>query len=383
MSNMSNEFIANLSLSAQEQILIRDEILQGKYGRPGDVFMTTRALSELRNVSVVTAHQILVGLCEAGYIELRGKRYYLSYEEILEEKMNQTRTLGIMIPQLNNEFYSSLSNAVVRTAAEKGYRVFLMSTNYSPDEEREAIRALINAGVAGIINCVPTPPENEDLYRSCPVPCVLLGHSLDKSKISSVQVNSFSISQKVAQNLIEEGYTQFFYIGTNILSLENDIRFTAFQMELKQHGYTLDENNIFRISADKKNISPALVQRLQELDEPAGFFCYHDLLAVQIYRICRKIGKTIPNDIGVIGFDDLSIANALHPTLTTVQYRITTMADMAVNLLLARISSPSAPYDNYYIEPNLVIRKSAALSETRGIHTLCYIGNTGRNHHAV
>ena len=367
---MSNEFIANLSLSAQEQIILQNEILNGKYGQPGDAFMTTRALADFRHVSVVTAHNILVGLCEAGYIELKGKRYYLSHAEILEEKNRRDRIIGILIPQLNNEFYSSLSNAVIEAAEKRGYRVLLMSASYSPDEEREALRILISSDIAGIINCVPTPPENEDLYRSCPVPCVLLGHSLDKSRISSVQVNSFSIAQKVAQNLIEEGYTQFFYIGTNILPLEKDIRFTAFQMELKQHGYTLDANNIFQISADKKSSAPALVQRLQELDEPAGIFCYHDLLAVQLYRICHKIGKTIPDDIGIIGFDDLSIASALHPTLTTVQYRITTMADMAVNLLLSRINSPSAPYDNYYIEPNLVIRKSAALSGVRSSNTV-------------
>ena len=70
---MTNEVFANLSRSAQEQYLIQDEILQGKYGQPGDVFMTTRALAELRQVSVVTAHNILTELCSAGYLQLRGK----------------------------------------------------------------------------------------------------------------------------------------------------------------------------------------------------------------------------------------------------------------------------------------------------------------------
>ncbi len=190
----------------------------------------------------------------------------------------------------------------------------------------------------------------------------MLGHSLDKSKISSVQVNSFSISQKVAQNLIEEGYKKFLYIGTEVLPLENDVRFTAFQMGLKQNGYLLSENDAFRIATDSKSDHSALAKRLRDLKEPVGIFCYHDLLAAQIYRICRKIGKLIPQDVGIIGFDDLSIATALYPPLTTVQYRIATMADMAVNLLISKINSPKAPYDHYFIEPNLIIRKSASLS---------------------
>ena len=79
---MTDKFFSNLSLSAQEQALLQEEILQGKYGQPGDTFLTTRALSELRHVSVVTAHSILNGLCESGYIELRGKRYYLAHRDI-------------------------------------------------------------------------------------------------------------------------------------------------------------------------------------------------------------------------------------------------------------------------------------------------------------
>ena len=64
-----------------------------------------------------------------------------------------------------------------------------------------------------------------------------------------------------------------------------------------------------------------------------------------------------------MGFDDLSIATSLYPTLTTVQYRTETMAEMAVSLLIKKIKSSSAHYDNYYIEPNLVIRGSARLNK--------------------
>lgn len=362
---MSNELLPSLSLSAQEQSLIRDEILSGRYGEPGEVFMTTRALAEKRHVSVVTAHNILVGLCAAGYLELRGKRYYLSHERLLQAKQSQARLLGLIVPRLNNEFYSSLSDAVVESAAKRGYRVLLMSSSYSSAEEKTSVQLMINLNVAGIINCVPTLPENDYIYKSCPVPCVMLGHSLDKSKISSVQVNSFSIAQKVAQNLIEEGYKRFVYIGTRNLPLENDIRFTAFRMELAQRGFALDESCIIRLSADSSADESLLAQKLGEQREPVGVFCYHDLLAAKVYKVCSKLGKSIPTDVGVVGFDDLSIASSLYPALTTVQYRIATMADMAITLLLARIKSPSAPYDNYYIEPNLVVRKSAALSEQK------------------
>lgn len=362
---MTDDIFENLSRSAQEQYLIQNEILQGKYGQPGDVFMTTRALAELRQVSVVTAHNILTGLCSAGYLELRGKKYYLSHSKLMEARKSQANIIGLIVPNLNNEFYSSLSDAVIDIARKKGYRVLVVTTSYSSSEAKKALQLLLRLSVAGIINGVPSAPENEYLYRNCPVPCVSLAHSLDNCKKSSVQVNSFSISQKVARHLLEEGYKSFLYIGTKNLPQENDLRFTAFQMELKQNGYTLDSSNTIQVSTDSKADDTLIAQMLEQHPEPVGVFCYHDLIAVQLYRVCNKLKRKIPDDVGIVGFDDLSVATSLSPTLTTVQYRITSMADMTLQLLLTSINSPNSPYDNYYVEPNLVIRKSSVLSGTR------------------
>lgn len=359
---MNNELFANLSRSAQEQYRIQDEILQGRFGRPGDVFMTTRALAEQRQVSVVTAHNILNGLCTAGYLELRGKKYYLAHAKLMEAHNSQTNIIGLVIPHLNNEFYSSLSDAVIETCRQKGYQVLVLSTSYYPSEEKKVLELMQHLNVAGIINCVPSPPENEALYRNLSTPCIFLGHALDSCRKSSVQVNSFSISQRVARHLIEEGYRKFLYIGTKNLTLENDIRFMAFQMELKANGFPLENRNALRISTDSHSDDGRLIQLLKNQTEPVGIFCYHDLLAVQIYRVCNLLNKRIPEDVGIVGFDDLSIASSLSPALTTIQYRIASMADMTVNLLLASIRSPNEPYDNYYVEPNLVIRGSSILS---------------------
>lgn len=78
------------TLSEREAHLIQQEILGGKYGQSGDPFMTTRSLAELRGISLVTAHNVMNGLCTSGHIQLRGKRYYLSYSKC-EEKNNGKR----------------------------------------------------------------------------------------------------------------------------------------------------------------------------------------------------------------------------------------------------------------------------------------------------
>lgn len=359
---MTEEVFTSLSRSAQEQYLIQEEILQGRYGQPGDGFMTTRALAEQRQVSVVTAHNILTGLCAAGYLELRGKKYYLSHGRLMEDRNSRKKVIGMMVPHLNNEFFSSLSDAVIATLRQKGYEVLVSSVSYDPEEEQKVLQLLLNLPVAGIIGCVPTLPENNSLYRNCPVPCVFLGHALDKSKRSSVQVNSFTVSQRVARHLVEEGYHRFLYIGTKNRPLENDIRFTGFQMQLKQSGFDLEA---LQVSSDSRADDGLLTQTLEGISQSVGIFCYHDLIAAQVYRCCKSLGKRIPQDVGIVGFDDLSVATTLSPPLTTVQYRIGSMAEMTVKLILDSIQDPNTPYDNYYVEPNLVIRESSTLSGNR------------------
>lgn len=361
---MNDEFFSSLSLSAQEQTFLQEEILQGKYGRPGDLFLTTRALAESRHVSLVTAHSILNGLCASGYITLRGKHYYLSHGDILRDAEASAKVIGMLVPIYNNEFYSSLIDAVTSAASKRGYRVVLMSGTYSAEKEQTVLKSMLSMNVSGIINCIPTPAENMELYKNCAFPCVFLGHSLDGLKVSSIQVNSFAVSQKVAQYLIDEGYKKFIYIGTTNIPLESDVRFAAFRMRLNEEGFSLNEEDILRLSPDSKAEDAALAEKIESVSEPTGFFCYHDLLAVRVYNACGKAGLRIPEDAGIIGFDNLSVGSSMYPPLTSVQYRIGTMADMAVNLLLDKIKHAAAPYDNYYIEPNLVIRDSAALAKT-------------------
>ncbi|MGI5977061.1 MAG: substrate-binding domain-containing protein [Candidatus Limivicinus sp.] len=359
---MTPEIFSKLTRSAQEQYLIQNEILHGKYGQPGDVFTTSRNLAEARQVSVVTAHNILTGLCEAGYIELRGKKYYLSYSEELKSKLDAPNILGLIVPMLNNEYFSSLSDAVIESARERGYRVITITTSYSPSEEASAFQLLIQLGVAGIINCLCSPAENMHLYKESPVPCISLAPSLGRHENTSVQVNSFAIAQKVAHYLCEEGYRKFAYVTTKNNSIEKDSRFAGFKMGLSQNGYDLEAESIFPICSDAGADCGRLPDFISRAGEPVGIFCYHDLLAVQVYRVCSALGKCIPKDVGVVGFDDLSIASLLMPPLTTVKYGITNMAEMTLTLLLASIENPTSPCGNYYVEPKLIVRGSSSLS---------------------
>ncbi len=364
---VSDYIFSNLSRSAQEFCLLQDEILQGEFGSPGDPFITTRELADRQQISIMTAHNVLKQLCAAGFLELRGKKYFLSYKNLIEAHFIQKKIIGFIVPSLSNEFYASLSDAVIRAFYAKGYRVLVLSNNFSSEEERKIFSLFAHLSVAGIISSVPTSPENFSLYRECNIPCVLLAQSMDNCKLSSVQVNSFAVSQKVARHLIQEGYRNFLYIGSKNLSLNRDARFIGYSTELKHKRYQLDAKHVLRLSVTSRNDEKFILKLIHQQKEPTGIFCFHDLIASKLYQICSAIDRHIPDDVGIVGFDDLSFSRTLSPPLTTVQYRIASMTEMASNLLIEKIKNPKTSYDNYYVEPSLIVRESSKLSESMDI----------------
>ena len=360
---MEDDIVMSLPRAAQEQYLVGQELVRGDYGRPGEGFMTTRALAQRRGVSIVTAQHIMVGLREQGLIELRGKKYYLSYERQAREHDDRTKLIGVLVPNIKNEFYGAMIKAMKVQALKAGYRVIAMDTAYSREQERTALGLFAHFGVAGVVSSPVAVPEGREIYRDCPIPCVLLSHTLEGAKRSSVQVNSFPVAQKIAKHLVEQGYRRFLYLGTKMSRLVDDDRFLGFQAGLRQEGYELADSDILQMPQGYRSAEPVLRQMLERQTEPVGVFCYHDLIAAELCRVCYRLGRSIPLDVGVVGFDDLPIATSVYPTLTTVQYRITSMADMALQLLFKEIRTGEHKYDNYYVDPNLVVRESTTLAE--------------------
>lgn len=359
---MTDEMFQQLPRAAQEGYMLEQELLDGRFGKPGDPFMTTRDLAESRGVSIVTAQRIMVELREKGLIELRGKRHYLSYEDEAQVRKDRAHIIGLMIPNLKNEYHGAMAKAIKTLAAKKGYSVVVMDTGYSREQERKAMELFLHFGVAGVLSC-PSPTLTDiELYRECPVPCVLLSHSMEGSRRSSVQVNSFPVAQKVARHLVEQGYRDFLYLGTKTMRLLDDDRYMGFRMGLQKEGFMLEDSNVIQMTQNYRASDQLLADFLKEHTSPLGVFCYHDLIAAELYRVCYQIGRRIPEDVGIIGFDDLPIATSVFPLLTTVRYRMVSMAEIALQQLLLEIDTGEHKYDNYYVEPNLIVRESTALA---------------------
>lgn len=340
---------------------IKNSIYSGAYGASGEPFISVRKLAQITRVSLVTAHRIMNMLKDDKLIKLVGNKSYLTYSK-KESDANNTEhktsnTIGMLVTNLENPFFATLSKKVEILLKEKGYKLVIASSNYDFIREQEIIEMFCGMGVDGIISCPGTAPETSRLYASLNLPVLFIGRKLEDINVETVLVNHSSAVQKVVRHFTEQGFKNFAYIG--IEELENDPRLDAYKTALVKSGFSLAPENIIKSQAKNfDSVIPELQMMLKNASKPIAVFCFHDLLAIRVIKVCNQLKMEIPKDVAVTGFDNLPIATEIIPSLTTINYPLEEMAEIAIERLIRKINGEKSKPRTSYIEPDLIIRES-------------------------
>jgi len=352
--------ISRLSRSLQEIELLSREIMNGDFGADGDLFVSTQKLADLRGISLVTAQRVMEGLREKNLIELKGKKYFLAYAMELQK----TKIFALHIPDIENQYFASIVQAVQSSAAKCGYKLIISCSGYNTRREFEIMQMFQTINAVGVMSCPGVSDNTRAIYHKYQLPLVFIGRIPHKINGQSVSVNVYPATKRVAEHFIANRYKNFAYVGLREFPIEEDQRLQGFHDGIKKAGYKLAEESIIRVRVkDIMKASELFQNFLMAQPKPTAVFCFHDLIAAEIMRACHKLKLAIPEDIAVCGFDNLPIASSLVPTLTTVGYEINEMADMAIRLLCKQVEHGIKKSLNYYIEPSLVIRESSTKHE--------------------
>ena len=363
-----------MARNSKSQILfsqIKQEITNGNFGYSGERFLTVRELAAKYNVSLVTSQKVIKLLSTSGIITLYGKTYFITNGKILPKSHLQSRLhenqnnklIGIHFPKYNNPFFSALLDEVSKSIYKQGFSPVVMCSNQNVEQEKRILESFIKIGVCGVISC-PNNNESELLknqYENYPLPLVFLAEQCSSKDIHFAGVDNNACAKHVAHHLIEMEYKNFIYIGAES-DKTTDKRCDAFVKALSDNGYAVPKENIIYLSDNENFTIPYSVkQHIKSQEKPLGIFCFHDIIAVAIIMLCEKIGLKIPEEVGVVGFDNLPIAKQCRPMLTSIAYRFDKMAESAVALLLQKISNKSntglKPHD--FVNHSLKIRDSS------------------------
>jgi len=333
----------------------KERILAGHYGTPGSAFLTTKQLAKEAGVAIVTAHRIMMMLREEKIIELVGRGYVLSQ---VAGKEVSARRIGILFPRLDNPFFAQLVDELTRLGARRGLELQIAASDYDSRREAEALNRFVAAGVGGILACPGIEPETAHLYANLPIPAVFIARHLDGASNYAVVAQNFMGGQLAARHLLEMGYTDFAYLG---LRRDTDFRLDGFRFALNEAGHVLPVGRIITLTDwTSPAAEEALLEHLPSLPQPLGLFCFHDLIAVGALRAAQKQGWRVPEDLAVIGFDDLPVATEVRPALTSLGYPTAEMARLSLDLLASLLSGETSASEckTVYLEPRLAVRQS-------------------------
>ena len=361
---------------------IASDIQSGAFGLAGERFLTIRDLAKRFSVSLESACNIMTALAEKRLVRLYGKSYYVTNGYVssatpLGALLRQTRRplLGMLVKNIDNPFFSSLAKELSEAAHRAGYRL-IVSSGESTRREAEMLEEFLTLGVSGVFTCPGSEATPNDAYATYPLPLVSLGRELPVSNCDNVLVDNYSAGVQVAKHLLSIGCETFAYVGLRNF-LKKDPRLQGFIDRLAREGATLPEEHIITVgkredgSIDVNSMSGSFNQLLHRFTDgkKVGLFCYHDLLGVEAMRLIKRHNKintrrlTIPEDICVVGFDDLPIASAITPPLTTVSYRYATIAEISMEIMKDYIENAAHQTARHEVKSSLIVRDSTLVQQ--------------------
>lgn len=278
----------------------------------------------------------------------------------------ETGTLGIILPDITNPFYPEVISGINSQANELGYTFFLCDTHGDYDKESQYLNELQEKQVDGILllggrinlnRCKPEMVE-EVIGAASRVPVVLVNGNLPGSKLHRVFTDEAKGAELATRYLIEQGHQNIAFIAGNSNMSTTEQKVKGFKKVVKEYGLNVPKEHIlygdFSMSWGEK----AMTALLDLPSCPSAVFCINDNTAVGAVKAAFKKGLKIPQDVSIVGFDDIQLASVINPELTTVSQKTDLLGRTAVNVLHKLIIKETVKRHTI-IEPELMIRGSS------------------------
>jgi len=319
-----------------------------------DVSIATvsRAISHPGKVAPATLALVQKAMTELGYKPNRVARR-------LRQKGGRRHLLGLIIPDIQNPFFSEIARGVEDVAYANEFAVMLCNSDEDLKKEAFYLDVMQAESVDGII----LPPINDRdsavaRLAEAGMPIVSVDRSMVNATIDKVEVDNRQGAFEAVDHLIRLGHRRIGMItGRQNVSTSRDRRL-GYEEALAAHNLPLRANYI-RVGDYKQASGHALATELLALpNRPTALFVSNNLMTVGAMEAIHKWGLRIPEDVAVIGFDDLPWAEALDPPLTVVRQPAYEVGRAAAELLLKRLSAPDAPAAWLRLRPKLILRSS-------------------------
>lgn len=276
-------------------------------------------------------------------------------------KINQTRTIGMLITASTNPFYSELVRGVERSCFERGYSLVLCNTEGDEQRMNRNLETLMQKRVDGLLLlCTEThQPSKEIIQRYPSIPTVMMDWSPFDGESDLIQDNSLLGGDMATQYLINKGHTHIACITGPLDKTPARLRLEGYRDAMVRAGLVIHEGNEiigdFEFSGGFEAMQTLLALKVR----PQAVFIGNDAMAVGAYQALYQAGLKVPQDMAIVGYDDIELARYMTPPLTTVHQPKDELGELAIDVLIHRITDPTLQQQRLQLTPVLMERGSA------------------------
>lgn len=275
-------------------------------------------------------------------------------------KINQTRTIGMLLTASSNPFYSEVVRGVERSCYERGYSLVLCNTEGDEDRMNRSLETLLQKRVDGLlVMCTESHPPAADILKRYPtIPSVIMDWAPFEQGSDVIQDNALLGGEIATQFMISRGYTRIACIAGPQDKTPARLRLEGYRQAMHAAGLPILPGFIIEADFEFQGGFNAMNALLALEQPPEAVFTSNDAMAVGVYHALYQAGMTVPQDMAVMGYDDIELARYMTPPLTTIHQPKDELGQLAVDALLQRLAEPGASPQQLVLTPELVERDS-------------------------
>ena len=337
--------------------------------------VSIKTVAQQAQVSIATVSRVLNG---TKYVSPDVQKRVLDAVESLRYEPNapaqnlrrqRTQSIGILLPQLNDLYFSTLAYVLEKRLSAEGYSPLFCSTENDHEKELSAINNLIRYRVDAVVIAPAVPVDRSRaalerlLGRGMPV--VVIDRSLPDVAVNQVFSDNDQGGYNGARHLIDLGHQQIGVIDSALEDIQYDPgpgrkRTRGIERALAEAGLSFDLDLVVVRRVNIEMGYHGALKLLRQSPQVTAIFALTDAIAVGVLRAAFELGMNVPHDLSVMGFDDILLASHVIPRLTTIAQPVDQIADSVVDLILRQLEEPDAPAETVVLPTKLIMRESTA-----------------------
>jgi LacI family transcriptional regulator len=277
-------------------------------------------------------------------------------------RQNKSKTIAVVIPEIENNFFSQVINGIESVTPNKGYHVLIYLSHEDYNKERDILQLLRTGRVDGVMISVSNTTTNldhMDAWRRAGLPLVLFDRTVEDFDVPNIMTNDAEMAFKATEHLLRRGCRNIAYLGmAGNLSISSR-RKAGYLTALEKYKVAAPPQVIELTAKDYIN-REILKELFQKQPRTDGIFAAIEKFAVNTYEVCKELKLQIPHDVKVISFSNLQAAALFDPALSTIIQPAYDIGREAANILFKIIDKKMLmPYEKKMILPSQLIERAS------------------------